>query len=322
MTWDEYYEKFYDWSTSTQIRRLSALTSYGSPAEVTEVAMELCDEKAASRLINRALDAGVTFQVENIEDLNCCVDTATMKRVVSSVQGTLSDEALDTLTGCMDDEVFQTLLKKATSDQYAPATIMELVDCADEETFKTMVMKVTGCFDAEQLDILRDYLDQATIETLIEKSLQGKVRFAPQQIMEWLDFGISESLIEKMSLTAQGTFDANQAEELYDVLPDDTYLKIAKKHHLELHNEPIYEDISYQESAAPRLGFWGTLFAAIAGINAVSRHSERHQHNGHCNGDCANCPPHYGYRYGRWYYGHGHQYGCEFGGNKGDGSMD
>lgn len=98
---------------------LSALTSYGSPAEVTEVAMELCDEKAASRLINRALDAGVTFQVENIEDLNCCVDTATMKRVVSSVQGTLSDEALDTLTGCMDDEVFQTLLKKATSDQYA-----------------------------------------------------------------------------------------------------------------------------------------------------------------------------------------------------------
>ena len=245
-----------------------------------------------------------------------------MKRVVSSVQGTLSDEALDTLSGCMDDEVFQTLLKKATSDQYAPATIMELVDCADEETFKTMVMKVTGCFDAEQLDILRDYLDQATIETLIEKSLQGKVRFAPQQIMEWLDFGISESLIEKMSLTAQGTFDANQAEELYDVLPDDTYLKIAKKHHLELHNEPIYEDISYQESAAPRLGFWGTLFAAIAGINAVSRHSERHQHNGHCNGDCANCPPHYGYRYGRWYYGHGHQYGCEFGGNKGDGSMD
>lgn len=91
MTGDEYTD-------STAFR----LTSYGSPAEVTEVAMELCDEKAASRLINRALDAGVTFQVENIEDLNCCVDTATMKRVVSSVKESLSDEALDTLTGCMD----------------------------------------------------------------------------------------------------------------------------------------------------------------------------------------------------------------------------
>ena len=45
------------------------------------------------------------------------------------------------------------------------------------------------------------------------------------------------------------------------------------------------------------------------------------RHPGHCTGDCANCPPHYGYRYGRWYYGHGHQHGCEFGGNKGDGSL-
>ena len=36
-----------------------------------------------------------------------------------------------------------------------------------------------------------------------------------------------------------------------------------------------------------------------------------------CDGNCANCPPHYGYRYGRWYYGHHHRHGCEFGGNKG-----
>lgn len=38
---------------------------------------------------------------------------------------------------------------------------------------------------------------------------------------------------------------------------------------------------------------------------------------GRCNGDCANCPPHYGYRYGRWYYGHSHQHGCQRGGNGG-----
>ena len=39
--------------------------------------------------------------------------------------------------------------------------------------------------------------------------------------------------------------------------------------------------------------------------------------SGKCNGDCDNCPDHYGYRYGRWYYGHGHQHGCERGGNGG-----
>lgn len=56
------------------------------------------------------------------------------------------------------------------------------------------------------------------------------------------------------------------------------------------------------------------LFVAGAVIGGVS---SNHDHSRYCNGDCANCPPHYGYRYGRWYYGHGHQSGCERGGNGG-----
>ena len=50
--------------------------------------------------------------------------------------------------------------------------------------------------------------------------------------------------------------------------------------------------------------------------------SSKKKHSGHCDGDCANCPPHYGYRHGRWYYGHSHTEGCTFGGNKGDGGRD
>ena len=46
------------------------------------------------------------------------------------------------------------------------------------------------------------------------------------------------------------------------------------------------------------------------------------RHAGKCDGDCANCPPHYGDRHGRWYYGHNHIEGCVFGGNKGSGGRD
>ena len=77
---------------------------------------------------------------------------------------------------------------------------------------------------------------------------------------------------------------------------------------------------SKKHPPAPKLGFFGTLFHVIAGVGAASNHGNRH--NGRCNGDCANCPLHYGYRYGRWYYGHDHVHGCEFGGNRGSGSMD
>ena len=44
MEWDAYYKKFDEWATSTQISRLSALTSYGPSDEVAEVAQGLMDE--------------------------------------------------------------------------------------------------------------------------------------------------------------------------------------------------------------------------------------------------------------------------------------
>ena len=55
MDWNTYYEKFYDWATSTQISRMSSLTSFGASSEVAEVAQEYMDEKAASRLIKKRL---------------------------------------------------------------------------------------------------------------------------------------------------------------------------------------------------------------------------------------------------------------------------
>lgn len=55
-------------------------------------------------------------------------------------------------------------------------------------------------------------------------------------------------------------------------------------------------------------GFFSTLLSAPK--TAANKRK-------HCDGDCANCPPHFGYRYGRWYYGRGHQYGCMRGGNGG-----
>lgn len=55
MDWDSYYEKFYEWATSTQIKKMSSLTSFGVSVEVAEVAQEYMDEKAASRLIKKAV---------------------------------------------------------------------------------------------------------------------------------------------------------------------------------------------------------------------------------------------------------------------------
>ncbi|WFF73553.1 hypothetical protein [Proteiniclasticum sp. QWL-01] len=208
MDWDTYYEKFYDWSTSTQINRMSSLTSYGASSEVAEVAQEYMDEKAASRLIKKAVAYGVQFTPEEMYDLSGCCNTEAMNALLDAAKCHLSKEQLEDLWGAVDDDVLE---RAATRNK-----IVLFEDEADE--------------------------------------LEEEEQFEDDQI-----------------------------------------------------------------EAAPRMGFFTKLFATIGIVGSLE--SGKKPHPGHCTGDCANCPPHYGYRYGRWYYGHGHVYECEFGGNKGDGSL-
>ena len=208
MDWDTYYEKFYDWATSTQISRMSSLTSFGDSSEIAEVAQEYMDEAAASRLIKKAVAYGVQFTPEEIYDLSGCCNQEAMNVLLDAAKCHFSQEQLEDLWGTVDDEVLE---------RVAARNRVKLFDDGSED----------------------DALDSA-----------------------------------------------------------------------------IYDELT---PAAPKIGFFTKLFAGIGIAGALS--SSHSEHPGHCTGDCANCPPHYGYRYGRWYYGHGHQHGCEFGGNKGDGSL-
>ena len=198
MDWETYYEKFYDWATSTQISRMSSLTSYGASSEVAEVAQEYMDEKAASRLIRKAVAAGVQFTPEEIYDLSDCCDSAAMTVLLES----------------------------------------------------------------------------------------AKCRFTREQL-----------------------------EELDGIVDADVLNKVAARNHVVLFEDEEAEDdeIEIEEEPPAKVGF----FTALAlGLGFAGRNKSR---KGKCSGDCANCPAHYGYRYGRWYYGHHHTHGCEFGGNDGSG---
>lgn len=210
MDWDTYYEKFYDWATSTQISRMSSLTSFGASSEVAEIAQEYMDEKAASRLIKKAVAYGVQFTPDEIYDLSGCCDTSAMNALLKASKCAFTREHLEDLWGAADDEVLELVAN-------------------------------------------RNHL------TLFEDD-------------------------EVEDTTAE----------------DDAYLE-----------EPTTDE--------PKLGFFSKLGLALGIASLLDNKNQSHP--GHCNGDCAHCPPHYGYRYGRWYYGHDHTHGCEFGGNKGGGGL-
>ncbi len=169
-----FYERFFDWASSTQIQRVRQLTSFGPSDQVTEVAKELMDEKSTSRFIRKALEAGVSFTAENIEDLwSVC--------------------------------------------------------------------------------------DKETINAILEKSREH--------------------------------FTQEQLENLWGMADDDVINRVAKKNHVRLFDEPEEEDIDIPQEEYPKKpSFWQSL-----GIASLLFGGKKRNPSGKCSGDCAHCPPHYGY---------------------------
>ncbi|MDO4745982.1 MAG: hypothetical protein Q4B18_05455 [Bacillota bacterium] len=227
-TWDEYYEKFYDWAESTQVRNLSGLTSLGTADEVGEIIIELqVNVPAANRLLRKAVEAKLAFSASDLIEFLCINDMALATAALYNSVSRLTSEDMEDLYGVAEDD---DIIKICSEHNLTlPEDLREEEEYEDEEEES----------EEEPLDEVNIYVD--------------------------------------------------------DFVP---------------------------ESPAPKLGFFGTLAAIFAGASAGASSNRGGRHNGRCNGDCAHCPPHYGYRYGRWYYGHDHVHGCEFGGNKGSGSMD
>ena len=78
MKWSHLYEYYDGWSPSTLAKRLSSLEEYGTPDELIEVAESACDEKAASNLIRKAVEAGVSFTPDEILELDGVIDSETL----------------------------------------------------------------------------------------------------------------------------------------------------------------------------------------------------------------------------------------------------
>lgn len=239
-TWEEYYEKFYDWAESTQVRNLSGLTSLGSADEVGEIIIELqVNVPAANRLLKKAVAAELAFSGSDLLEFACINDKELATAAVRNSAKRLTSEDIEYLYGEIDDDVLIEICKQQR---------IKLPEDLCEETFDDCDEESAEDEEGENFDIQED----------ADKPAQAE-------------------------------------EEMY------------------------MADFISPRPRKP--GFFSTLLGIIAGVDIISD-SNQHSHGGRCNGDCTHCPPHYGYRYGSWYYGHDHVHGCEFGGNKGSGSMD
>lgn len=292
MTWAEYYDKFYDWSESTQISRLSSVKDFGPASEVCEIAEAFCNEKIASRLIRKALAAGVKFSSDDVNNLEGIVSDELFMELTQSLGGTMSWELF--YEHFYDWKMSTRRSNAIAQKQFGPAQ--------------------------EVVDIAVELLDEDSATKLLNNAHAAGVRFSAEEILQ-LDGTVSGSVIAKLAMSASDTLTAEDLNDISYLMSDAEIEKVAKKHGITVVEE---EDEFWEESAPQRkksgVGLFGAVLLGLSLIGGSPKSKKKH--NGRCNGDCANCPPHYGYRYGRWYYGRHHQYGCQFGGNHGSGGLD
>ena len=114
MQWDEYYDKLGDWATSTAVSRLSQLESFGPADEVTDAINHIGfdDEKGATRLLKKALAAGIKFTGDQLSDFFLICDEDVLNRAVLTSSDQFHTEDLDCLYGFSDEDVLIEIAKK------------------------------------------------------------------------------------------------------------------------------------------------------------------------------------------------------------------
>lgn len=188
---------------------------------------------------------------------------------------------------------------------------------------------------AEIIGELR-YTDIKASNRLLKMAVDARIVFSRDELIDFLYSNDKDTAKAALTNSAE-KLTGEDMESVYVWAEDDELIvRLCRRHHIPIpialreEEEPVGEVTEPAAEQPERLGFFGfmsALFAAGRGVKLAMEQTDigwlgtRRGHNGKCDGDCAHCPPHYGYRYGRWYYGHDHIEGCEFGGNKGGGGI-
>lgn len=173
----------------------------------------------------------------------------------------------------------------------------------------------------EVCELAQEFADEKLSSRFIRKAVSSGTKFTADQVME-LSIFLDRDALGKMAAATSDKFNREQLEELYGVIDDTVFDRLSKKSGIDIDDFddalPVAKrSVPAKEKPAHRRGFFSSLLLLLGLGALINKPKKAEGPSSRCDGDCAHCPPHYGYRHGRWYYGHGHTEGCQRGGNRG-----
>lgn len=120
MTWEEYYDGFYEWSSSTQKSYTYRLSDYGPADEVWEVAEELAfhDEAFVTGFLKKAFAAGVRFTPAQVLEMIGTVKEPVLSELAEQTDVPFNRAQLEEIYRMIDDDSFRRISRRAKIDVF------------------------------------------------------------------------------------------------------------------------------------------------------------------------------------------------------------
>ena len=257
MTWEEYYEKIWEWQPSTMVKYMSRLSSFGPSEEVMEAIIEISfgDTNGATRMLKKAIDAGVKFSGDQLSNMYGNCDEREMKRALRLSADQFTTQDIDDLYGAYEDALLIEIALQhniAVPEELAEENEELLIPDANtpidwerfynnydnwsEDYAKARFGALSSYGNEDELIEVISFLfgdDEAGANKYVCKILDQGITFAGDNLIE-ITFICDAETVRKAVLAAQHRLDDEILEELYGVVDDSLIRQVARKNGFKL----------------------------------------------------------------------------------------
>ena len=166
-TWEEYYEKIWEWQPSTMVKHMSKLSSFGPSEEVMEAIIEISfgDQKGATRMLKKAMDAGVKFNGDQLSNMYGNCDESELERALRFSADQFTTQDIDDLYGVYEDALLIEIALK-----HNIAIPEELAEENEEFIVRKAVLAAQHRLDDEILEELYGVVEDSLIKQVAGKN--------------------------------------------------------------------------------------------------------------------------------------------------------
>lgn len=309
MNWEYFYNESSEWSESTLKNRISSLKEIGPGHEVVDILIELPTQALKTQLVKKAIKHQVIFTHEDFMNLDGELEDETY-HLLGDYAGFDADNPFVDENNLTWDDFYNYCLDWDEQLTLRRINLLKNIDNATE------LYEIIACLSTDKC---KNELFKKGLNMLNDMSISWQTFYDC-----YYDLTKTILIITISSLKEMGPIE--EIYEVYEDLDNDkvkgVFLTRAKQLRVQFNKVENDENqfceekyIQPNNKKAVLFGVLGVLLATIPSILgtfiSALLYPNIHEKSKYCDGDCANCPPHYGYRYGRWYYGHHHQHGCQ-----------